>query len=296
MEIAILQIVQYVGYGAIIYILSIVIFLYIYLQMLHKEYEPWIFKLFGRRMMLYVQYVLLEPLIKLGSADRRDKREREQALEKADMLATQEISKYPIFFIGSSTFTYWTQMKKDFGDFYGKHVVNAAFGGSRTWDVNNAIDELVIEYKPKVIVYYCGTNDLTANKTPDEILKNVQTFVNEIHRKISPETAIIYLGITLTPLHRFRGKTRMVIETNKTLEKWIQSPASGENTVWCPPLKITGNNADDDSNVFLMDSHHLNKKGHRKIGKKLFPFVQNAFQKAYDVENKKEWKKWFDRI
>ena len=42
MEIAILQIVQYVGYGAIIYILSIVIFLYIYLQMLHKEYEPWI--------------------------------------------------------------------------------------------------------------------------------------------------------------------------------------------------------------------------------------------------------------
>ena len=40
------------------------------------------FKLFGRRMMLYVQYVLLEPLIKLDSADRRDKREREQALEK----------------------------------------------------------------------------------------------------------------------------------------------------------------------------------------------------------------------
>eukprot|EP00942_MAST-04A_sp_MAST-4A-sp1_P001926 g1926.t1 len=41
--------------------------------------------------MLYVQYVLLEPLIKLGSADRRDKHEREQALEKADMFGLSKL-------------------------------------------------------------------------------------------------------------------------------------------------------------------------------------------------------------
>ena len=100
-----------------------------------------------------------------------------------------------ILFIGSSIFRLWADLKTQMAPL---PVFNRAFGGSRTWEVLHYMDKIVLPYKPKIIVYYCGSNDVDAGAGAAEIFGNFKAFVEKVAAQL-PETRVFYVSINKAP-------------------------------------------------------------------------------------------------
>jgi hypothetical protein len=82
------------------------------------------------------------------------------AFKKKD--SAQMPAKQSILFVGSSSFTKWTDVQDYFP---GYPILNRGFGGSSLPDVIRYVDEVIIPYDPKQIVIYCGENDVAGSDT-----------------------------------------------------------------------------------------------------------------------------------
>jgi lysophospholipase L1-like esterase len=82
-------------------------------------------------------------------------------------------------------------------------VFNRAFGGSRTWEVLNYMDQIVLPYRPRIIVYYTGSNDVNAGESAPAIAGRVKEFVARAHRAL-PDTLIYFVAINRSPDKRAR--------------------------------------------------------------------------------------------
>lgn len=103
-----------------------------------------------------------------------------------------------ILFVGSSIFRKWENVAEHMAPL---PVLNRAFGGSRTGDQVARFDQVVPPYAPKVIVYYCGSNDLKAGTTPEDpaaIFGRFREFSARV-QKFQPATRIIYVTATRSP-------------------------------------------------------------------------------------------------
>jgi lysophospholipase L1-like esterase len=100
-----------------------------------------------------------------------------------------------VLFVGSSIFRQWTNVAEMMTPL---PVLNRAFGGSRTGDQLARFEQVVSPYAPKVIVYYCGSNDLKAGDLPDAVFNRFQAFSERVHRG-SPETHIVFVSSTRAP-------------------------------------------------------------------------------------------------
>ena len=115
--------------------------------------------------------------------------------EKADPVAPGKI-----LFIGSSIFRLWTTVREDLAPL---PVRNRAFGGSRTSDVLERFDLLVKPLAPKVIVYYCGSNDVGGGESATAIFARVQAFLGKLHAG-APDTRFVFVSIIRAPDKRAR--------------------------------------------------------------------------------------------
>jgi len=105
-----------------------------------------------------------------------------------------------ILFIGSSIFRRWTRLAEQMAPL---PVLNRAFGGSRTDEVYHFMDRIVLPYAPREIVYYCGSNDINARRTPDEILGWFARFAVRLD-SLLPDTRLLYVSINRAPQKRDR--------------------------------------------------------------------------------------------
>jgi lysophospholipase L1-like esterase len=96
-----------------------------------------------------------------------------------------------IVFVGSSSIRMWTTLDRDFP---GVPVMNRGFGGSEAGEVAQFAERIVVPYKPPVVVFYAGDNDLAAGKTPAQVLAAFQSFVATIHRDL-PRTRVVFVSI-----------------------------------------------------------------------------------------------------
>jgi lysophospholipase L1-like esterase len=112
---------------------------------------------------------------------------------KADQ--TQPPPQQAILFVGSSIFRLWKNLPEQMDPL---PVFNRAFGGSQTHEILAYMDRIVQPYKPKIIVYYCGSNDINANVSPARIADNFRDFVERV-RKDLPQTRIFYVSIIRAP-------------------------------------------------------------------------------------------------
>ncbi len=103
-----------------------------------------------------------------------------------------------ILFVGSSIFRQWTNVAEQMAPL---PVLNRAFGGSRTGDQIARFAQVVPPYAPKVIVYYCGSNDLKAGAQPEDpaaIFARFREFSERV-RALNPETRLIFASATRSP-------------------------------------------------------------------------------------------------
>jgi lysophospholipase L1-like esterase len=108
---------------------------------------------------------------------------------------TQPPPQQAILFVGSSIFRLWKNLPEQMDPL---PVFNRAFGGSQTHEILAYMDRIVQPYKPKIIVYYCGSNDINANVSPARIASNFRDFVERV-RKDLPQTRIFYVSIIRAP-------------------------------------------------------------------------------------------------
>ena len=86
-----------------------------------------------------------------------------------------------ILFVGSSSIRLW-QTADSFPDL---PVINRGFGGSTIADVNHFADRIVFKYKPRVIVFYAGDNDIAGGKSPQQVFADFKQFVERVGKAIA---------------------------------------------------------------------------------------------------------------
>src|SRR4051812_31882489 len=100
-----------------------------------------------------------------------------------------------ILFTGSSSIRLWTTLRDDFP---GLPVLNRGFGGSQIREVTAFADRIVIPYKPRLVVFYCGSNDVMAGRTVPEVVNDFMAFVAKVRGAV-PRTHIIYISTAPNP-------------------------------------------------------------------------------------------------
>ena len=100
-----------------------------------------------------------------------------------------------VLFVGSSIFRQWTNVAEMMTPL---PVLNRAFGGSRTGDQLLRFDQTVLPYAPKIIVYYCGSNDLKAGDAPVAVFERFKSFSQRVQMAL-PKAHLLFVSSTRAP-------------------------------------------------------------------------------------------------
>jgi lysophospholipase L1-like esterase len=127
-----------------------------------------------------------------------------------------------VLFVGSSSFYRWRTIREDFPR---TDLINRGFGGSRLEDVNYFAPQIVLPYKPRIIVLYAGENDIAEGATAADVLGEIKRFVG-IVKKSLPNTRVLFVSIKPSPLRwSFWPEMRRaneLIRTELSLEKKVR--------------------------------------------------------------------------
>ena len=100
-----------------------------------------------------------------------------------------------ILFIGSSSIEHWKDVAADFPD---KRVLNRGFGGSRIADSTWYAGRIVVPYKPSMVVFYAGDNDVNDGHSAQQVFDDYLAFVARVRRDL-PATPIAFISIKPSP-------------------------------------------------------------------------------------------------
>lgn len=161
---------------------------------------------------------------------------------------------HPIVFTGSSSIVKWKSLAEDFP---GLPVMNRGFGGSELFDSFNYAHLTVIQYKPRLVVMYAGSNDINAGKTPQRVLEDFKAFVAKVHAAL-PECRISYISNAPNPkrwsmVAQMKEASRLIEEFTKT-DKRLQFI-----NVYPHMLGPDGMPKPD---IFVADQLHMNANGY----------------------------------
>lgn len=192
------------------------------------------------------------------------------AFEKADREAPPPSGS--ILFIGSSIFRLWAGLAEQMAPL---PVFNRAFGGSRTHEVLAYVDRIVLPYRPRVIVYYCGSNDINANVRPEQIAENFRGFVDRVRRDL-PETRVIFVSINKAP--QKREKWGEVDEANRLVREYC---AAGKwlRYVDVNPVLFDGN-GQPRMDLYLPDKLHFRDPAYVELAEVIRPVVGAAWREV----------------
>ena len=168
-----------------------------------------------------------------------------------------------ILFTGSSSIRFWSTLKEDMAP---HNVLNRGFGGAHISHVNYHFNEIVKPYKPKAIVFFCGTNDLSAFKTPEETFEDFSKFFSMVKNDL-PGTNLIVIGVKPSTAREY------LVPEEQEFNSLISNLAGKEDllsyiSVWNPMLTDEGKANPD---LFVEDGLHMNEKGYEIWAKLVKP-------------------------
>ena len=158
-----------------------------------------------------------------------------------------------ILFVGSSSIYKWST-REVFPD---HPVINRGISGAYISDINYYIRAIVLKYRPKIIIFYAGENDIAGGKNPGRVQKDFENFSTYIN-KILPKTKIVFLALkpTLTRINfwsKMHGLNREIkdIASMKDYLYYIDSESLMLDEEGQPRFEY-----------FRGDGLHLNEKGY----------------------------------
>jgi lysophospholipase L1-like esterase len=175
-----------------------------------------------------------------------------------------------IVFAGSSIFHFWTTLADDMAPLL---VINQAFAGARMHSVFNAMDKLIIPYNPKIIVYYCGSNDINDGAESSDILSGFEKFVSAVKDKLPP-TIVYFVSINKSP--QKMDKWNVIDDSNEKIKNWCE-----ETDRLCfidinPPFFSGGQSR---TNLFFEDGLHFQPEAYLEFTKIIKPVLEDGWDK-----------------
>lgn len=174
--------------------------------------------------------------------------------KKAD--AAQAPPLHPILFVGSSSFTKWT----DIADYFpGYAIINRGFGGSTLPDVIRYFYDVILPYQPKQVVIYCGENDLASpdSVSATEVVKRFKTLYGMIRQNL-PGTVIDFVSIKPSPVRAsIQGKVKAA---NKEISAFLKKEKkAGFIDIYPVMLDANGNMREE---LYVQDRLHMKPEGY----------------------------------
>ena len=181
--------------------------------------------------------------------------------------------KNAILFIGSSSFTKWTDVQNYFP---GYTIINRGFGGSSLLDQIRYVNDIVFPYEPKQIVIYCGENDLASSDTVTAAMV-VDRFIR-LFDAIRNKTNVPIAYISMKPSPSRRHLFTKMREANEEIRKFVMVQVGDQ--LLHPPMafidvhpKMLNANGQPIPEIFLDDSLHMNAKGYAIWQKEIQPYL-----------------------
>ena len=125
-----------------------------------------------------------------------------------------------ILFVGSSIFREWREQRNFEADLAPLPVLNRAFGGSQTSDQLDRMEHIVFPHEPRVIVYYCGSNDLNWGSPPRDVFSRFKEFSDHARARL-PLVRIVYVSINRSP--QKQSQWAAVDETNAIVARYCET-------------------------------------------------------------------------
>lgn len=188
--------------------------------------------------------------------------------KQIEAFARQDLDSPPkegvIVFVGSSSIRRW-DLAKSFDDL---NAVNRGFGGSQISDVLHYANEVVLKYKPKKVVFFCGGNDLNKGKPPRQVAADFETFTSLLFKQL-PETKLIVLALKPAPVRwsivdKVRATNELLRAKAKT-DKRITFLDGSFN------LLLDGGKIREE--LYVEDRLHLNDDGYKLWANMLAPHL-----------------------
>lgn len=188
-----------------------------------------------------------------------------QSFKKQDSVSAPR--KNAILFIGSSSFTMWTDVQKDFPGYI---IINRAFGGSNLLDQLRYVNEVVFPYKPKQIIIYCGENDLASSDTVsgNTVASRFYKLFSLIRKKF-PSVQVTYVSMKPSPSRELL--LSKMIRGNELIKKYLSTK---KKTAYIDVYKeMIDDEGKPRTDIFLDDNLHMNKEGYAIWTKLVQPYL-----------------------
>jgi lysophospholipase L1-like esterase len=175
-----------------------------------------------------------------------------------------------IVFTGSSSITLWETLKTDMAPL---PVLNRGFGGSRIDQVVQYVDRIVLPYRPRAVVLFAGTNDISGPKpkSAQAVLAGFQAFVSAVHSGL-PGTPIYFISITPTPARWELWPVAQ--EANQLIQAFI-AENSALHYIDLVPVLLTAQGLPD-AGLYQMDKLHPNVRGYARWTAVIRPILEAA--------------------
>jgi lysophospholipase L1-like esterase len=188
-----------------------------------------------------------------------------QAFKKKDAEKMPAI--HSILFVGSSSFTKWTDVQDYFPAY---PIINRGFGGSTLPDVIRYADDIIFPYQPKQIVIYCGENDLAASDTVTAamVTDRFKTLFGMIRKKLG-DVPVLFVSLKPSP-SRSHLFTKMIAVNTAIKAFLLENKKTAFADVYYRMLDSDGEPLKD---IFLGDNLHMNAKGYAIWQKVIQPYL-----------------------
>jgi lysophospholipase L1-like esterase len=154
--------------------------------------------------------------------------------------------------------------------------INRGFGGGRTWECLYFFDEIVAPYKPRLIVYFCGTNDtVDPKRTPESTVSNTKAFLDLVRTKL-PGTRVLYLSLTKAPSRR--NVWDKMDAVNRDMADVIKAdPAAA----WFDMNSLVfDEKGEPRMDLYREDQLHLNAAGYAALSNAIRPLIDEQLKKT----------------
>lgn len=201
-----------------------------------------------------------------------------------------------ILFVGSSIFRQWTTVTEQMAPL---PVSNRAFGGSRTQDQLDRFAQVVLPCAPRVIVYYCGSNDLKAGASPEDpaaIFARFRQFSERV-RATLPATRLVFVSSTRSPDRVARWAQ---VDHYNALARAYCAATPGHAFIDLNPVLVDAA-GQPRLEFYKADKLHFHPPAYVEFTKLIRPVLEQTWREVASgapagAADRAQWIRWLDKI